>query len=244
MWLWLLACERPFPEAFDWRIDRTLVPGIRVSPEDAPEGVARVVDALVLSPYAVLSTSVEICGLRTDVPSSIDHECYSDPDLIQEVATGEFPLALALPELGYACGGQDVDLCTSEIPLRVVAETAEDAGFGSILVEISVLDIPFATPDPVPVVVDHSQGDPVAGGEILLRTLVFASTVTWDPPVMRWYVDDGELLGTGRTQLIDQGGSFVTENTLRIPEGYSGPLRVAVVTPDGRYWGTTTVEVP
>lgn len=62
----------------------------------------------------------------------------------------------------------------------------------------------------------------------------------------RWYVDAGELLGTGRTGALSSDAlRHYAENTLRIPEDTHGSLRVAVVLATNTlFWSVLTLEVP
>jgi hypothetical protein len=246
----LAGCQDPLPQAFDWRIDRTLVPGLNLVPPTAEEGTARRIDALVLSPWAIDTVAVEVCGLVTDVPTNVDEPaCFAEETLVQKVADG-VPATWTPPDLSYDCEGYstegttgpDTGLtrdsgydnygCGSYAILRVVAYTDEDEGSSSALLGIvpnpvsgSPPDASFGDPQ-----LELVEGDPVAGGEVRLR---FSIAPEWDGTSgFRWYVDDGVLEGTGRTGVtgvLDSGRPF-SDNTLDIPGGYVGDLRVAVVT--------------
>ena len=64
-----------------------------------------------------------------------------------------------------------------------------------------------------------------------------------------WFVDAGELLGTGLTShqgttptwTEEQEVQIWTQNVLRVPENYRGPLRVYVVTSQGYGGANPTV---
>ena len=115
---------------------------------------------------------------------------------------------------------------------------------------------------PVAPAADPGRADPrievdgavVAGGEVGLRFSVADGWLaypvwdaSWPGAFLRWYVDDGVLVNNGRTEAagIDDAGRPYGENRLRIPAGYHGPMRVAVVL--GTYppaWTVTTLEIP
>ena len=248
--LWLIACVPVFPEAFDWRIDRTLVPGIRHTGTRIASDIT--VEALVLSPWAVEEVAIDLCGVQPDGPGFVDAVCYSEPSLVEQVATG-LPATFRLPELAYTCTSSDTGLggfCGTTLPLRVRVRTAEDEGSGIVYVSYFPDDSapPYGVDDPPqlnPMLFDLQVnvlgGDVVAGGEVRLE----ASTAPELGDIVRWYVDDGELLSTGRTALTGASQSRRTSiNTLRIPEDYQGPLRVAVLIDSGAVWTVRTLEVP
>lgn len=291
--LLLVSCTWDYPEAFDWRIDRTWVLGLRLDPGIASDDIPRTVDALVLSPYPIEDVWVEVCGYVTDQPSYVAPHCFGEPALIQRVAN-EVPATLYLPPLDYACpipesewgrtsstsstsgstsssygsyrgaytwthtvststsdtGVPDgafrfpPEACATNVPLRVVARSTEDeASMFTDLFASPVSFEPYAGLDPAVADLQLAiDGDPVAGGEIVLEASV-ALDAQLEAKV-RWWVDDGELLSTGRTYLTDDEGRQRTWNTLRIPADYHGPLRIAVVFDFSRLWLVKTVEVP
>jgi hypothetical protein len=268
------GCEEPMPQAFDWRNDRTLVPALNLVERTAEEGTARRIDALVLSPWPIQSIGIEVCGLVTDAPASVfEASCFSEPSLVQEVATG-ITATWTPPDLSYACegyvetlptpvpdtgaprdsvstrdsGGGFYGSCGSWSLLRVVAHTSEDEG--SAMVSLGITPYPVNTghtPDPSTgdPLLEVASGEPRAGGEITLR---FSTSPDWQHDNgYRWYVDDGELTGTGRTGVTGTlaSGRPYSDNTLRIPDHYTGPLRVAVVTGSlPQVWQVITLEVP
>jgi hypothetical protein len=249
----LAGCEDPMPQAFDWKIDRTLVPALNLIERTAEEGTARRIDALVLSPFPVQSVGIEVCGLVTDAPASVfEASCFSEPSLVQEVAQG-VPTTWTPPDLSYDCDGEHDDSggyygsCASYALLRVVAHTSEDEG--SAMATIGITPDPVRseqTPDPSTgdPVLEVASGEPTAGGEITLR---FSTSPDWSVDNgYHWYVDDGELAGTGRTGttgLLPSGRPY-SDNRLTIPEHYEGSLRVAVVTGSiPQIWQVLTLEV-
>jgi hypothetical protein len=267
----LAACQEPLPQAFDWRIDRTLVPGLNLVPPTAEEGTARRIDALVLSPWPIDTVAVEVCGLVTDVPTRVSEVvCFTEESLVQKVADG-VPATWTPPDLTYECEGytaapdtaiedtSPLDTgprttdsagyfygCGSYAILRVVAHTDEDEGSSSAPLGIVPHPVSGSPPDASAgdPRLELVEGDPVSGGEVRLR---FSTAPDWDTTNgYRWYVDDGILEGTGRTGvtgLLDSGRPF-SDNTLDIPETYEGDLRVAVVTGSvPQLWQVLTLEV-
>jgi hypothetical protein len=270
-WLWGVACSDPLPEAFDWKIDRTLVVGIAPRPSLVGAGETPTVDALILSPWPVRAVSVDLCGLVTDRLAFIDARCYSEPDLIVGVSD-HLPTDVPLPVLDFECPGYGTltppppfgtgattvptgkdpyrgyaTTCASAFPVRVTGVTDEDEGYGIVLLEVSPETLPpFTTLDPAAydLRIDVVEGQVVAGGEVVLEVSQVTELIDNDGSA-RWYVDDGDLLSTGRTLFVDLAEERSTSrNTLRIPEDWSGPLRVAVVAHSGRVWTVTTLEVP
>lgn len=257
MWWLFAACQDPFPEAFEWRIDHTIVPGVAVRPLVVANGGERTVDALVLSPWPVESVSVDVCGLRPDEPVLVTGACFGEPALVEPIADG-VPATFTLPALTYPCEPADTGgaafyyepefPCASEVPLRVRAVTAEDAGqsFATLVLPTGDDVISSAPLDPASIAlrIDVVSGAVEAGGEVVLEASE-ATTPENDERIVRWYADDGELLSTGRTGLIDLTLPRATSrNTLRIPDDWHGPLRVAALTRHGTVWTVLTLEVP
>jgi hypothetical protein len=263
----LAGCDAPYPEAFHYQIDRTLVVGIQAYQRGDGSWLY---DALVVSPWEVQSVDAEICGLRTDVQVYVDARCFGEPALIEQVSRG-MPGTFTLPALAYDCeptastGSSDSGgsgyigsygygyfpgPCDSQVPLRIVARSTEDRGSAFIpLILGDSLQRPTLDPRLADPRLELLAGEPEAGGEVRLG---FTLPVDWfghDSPAglhYRWYVDEGELLGTGRTATTRTTAQrFVAENTLRIPEDYHGPLQVAVVAELAPpVWQTLTLEVP
>lgn len=234
MWLAvaLVACvEEPYAEAFDYHLDRTRVLAVRVTPVHASWSEPRRIEALILSPHEVLSEEVAVCGLRTDVQVEVDEaSCFAEPSLVAPVAD-DLPATWRAPDLSEVpCGAIDLDTpsCASRVPFLVTARSAVDEARGMATAPISTTWIlPVSEPDPrtADPRLTLLEGAPEPGGEVRLRF-----GVTWGYDRFAWTVDGGELLGTGRTGVHGiLGGRVWTENTLRIPRGWSGPLRVTVV---------------
>lgn len=252
MWITLLAaCTDLFPE-LEWMIDHTLVPAIRVLPGLPDDGTTRTVEALVLSPWDVESVAVEICGFDPTIPEYIVPECFAEPSLVEQVAD-ELPAEFTLAPLTFECppyeqtdSGVYVSYgCASTIPLRVRATTARDAGFGIVNIDVfgTIVYDSAVAPGSVDLRIDVVSGEVVPGGEVVLDASE-ANVATGDL-IVRWYVDDGELLNTGRTYYTGRNADrLTTRNVLRIPEEWHGPLRVAVVTRAGWLWTVSTLEVP
>jgi hypothetical protein len=132
----------------------------------------------------------------------------------------------------------DEGSCTSYAPLLVGFVGKKERAYGTVTAMVRAA--PYVDGEELPTPIDalprslEATGDVVAGGEIGLEFRIDAEP---DWAGYRWYVDDGELLGTGRTatQEID-GATYVTRNTLRIPEDFHGPLRVVVVVASMTGW--------
>lgn len=265
-----MGCEPAAPEAFDYHIDRTLVPGLRIVPLSAPSGTPRTIDALVLSPSEVRSVSVEVCGLRTDMAVELwGPECFAEPALVQSLGDA-LPLAWMPPDIGFDCerpdygyydyeygyesGGSGLYMpyyCNVSVPVRVVAHTAEDEGASFLITGLNSNTYGDEDPALAEPLLEIQSGTAKAGGSITLR---FTLARDWYGSSgelyasYRWWVDAGELAGTGRTGTtgLDEGNRLYSDNTLTIPADYHGPLRVAVVTTDGSLpavWATRTLEV-
>ncbi|MEQ1506573.1 MAG: hypothetical protein ABMB14_30370 [Myxococcota bacterium] len=144
--------------------------------------------------------------------------------------------------------------CYSTVPVRVLATSDDDFGSGAAFAVIAPPGTPYgwgpvrdpATADPR---LEWVDGEVRAGGQVRLRFSVTGAFsgdgVLYED--LRWYVDDGELLGTGRTRqtgFTDDGRPY-GDNRLRIPEDYHGALRAAVVLGTSPLvWTVTTLEVP
>lgn len=259
MWtIWLFACDNTLYPELEWLIDHTLVPGIRVDPEVAARGAPRTVDALVLSPHEVRSVAVDTCGVVVDQPAVIDGTCFNEPSLVSQLADG-LPATVEFPTMTYPCdlyvtygdtGNAPVYVaneCHSTFPLRVRAVTDEDEGYGVVSVDVPADERPGTTtvdPSTYDLQVAVVGGEVLAGSEVVLEASEL--NVPWPEDfVVRWYVDAGELLATGRTAYIGRNEARArTQNTLRIPDDWRGPLRVAVVTRSGTVWTVSTLEVP
>lgn len=221
--------------ALDYEIDRVRVPAIRLDPPIAVQGQPVTVEALILSPWPIEDLSVEACGLDASLPVEIrGFECFDNPDLVEAIAS-ELPAIWQVPDVARDCtfdtaDGVDTGLaCSSQVPLLVTARSEHDVGMGSLSVRL-VRD----GPDDVRALHDSDReffflGHPASGEDIAL-----VYRIDWDGDLeYRWYVDDGVLQHTGRTATTWlQGERHTTRNELAIPEDYTGPLRVVVVTVD------------
>lgn len=278
-----LGCTPALPEAFDYHIDRTLVPGMRLSPVSAPSGVPRAIDALVLSPYEVRSVRVEVCGLRTDIPVGLyDAACFAEPTLIEELSDS-LPFVWDPPDITFECdpatlygsntyyygeygyygygdsgdsGGSGSGVyipypCGVNVPVRVAAVSDQDEGSSFVPVNLNgdwtrdVRDPALADPR-----LEVVEGTAQAGGSVKIRFSLDPKWFRGGPSLyssFRWWVDAGELLGTGRTGTTGLGDDDrpYSDNTLRIPDDVHGPLRVAVVyNEEGpAVWVVRTLEV-
>lgn len=249
MWLWLAGCvTSEYAVALDYRIDRTVVAAMRVTPRVAPGGVPRTFEALVLSPRPVERRRWATCGYTVGVAAEVWTSCYEEPSLVEELGEGA-TLTWTPPSIGVeGCDQGHTGLgdgCWSTFPLRLTAEDAE--GAGSAVIPLAVLadgEEAWDLPGPVPLTVAVVEGEPRAGAEILLEAHTLGRDLGQE---FRWYVDGGELLGTGRTlPWTVEDGVTTSHNRLRIPADWEGPLRVAVVVDqDGEEsWTLETLEVP
>ncbi|MCB9688563.1 MAG: hypothetical protein H6738_20090 [Alphaproteobacteria bacterium] len=247
VWLWLVGClSSDWAEALDYHIDRTLIPAMRVTPRVAPGGIPRTFEALVLSPGAVQAPTWEVCGLYEGRTARIDEECFEEPSLITPIGTGE-RTTWTPPSIDVACSYDHTGIardCWSSFPVRAVAEGP--GGVGRAVLPLSVMpddSVVWEVAGPSPVRIEVVEGAPAPGAEVLLE----ATTTGEDRgQVFRWYVDDGVLLGTGRTAPWTVGGGRVTaHNRLRIPQKYDGRLRVVVVVDqDGEQsWAVKALQV-
>lgn len=245
--------------ALDYVIDRPIVAAIRVDPPTLMHGHPSTIDALVLAPPGdeVNVHTVDVCGLSDEIIVSVDaDDCFNEPSLITRVADS-VPAVwdppdlshLDCPDFGYVpyypddTGGYDtgdtgdtgprwnVGACASVVPLRVAGDGPTGPFFGRVYAWLRVE--PYTEGEYVPPsyssVATSFTADraPQAGGEVVLELRVAGRV---DNEGFRWWIDGGELVGTGRTivQYLD-GDQQITRNTLRIPDDWHGPLRVFVV---------------
>jgi hypothetical protein len=267
---WSLACLR-FPNeqayiALDYQLDRPRVAAIRVSPPVLAHGLPVTIDALILGPGEPSDEHVAICGLRTDLPTYVGEEqCFRQPELVDDIGDG-LPIGWEPPDLATVTCPEDTGntpdtgwtwgICASVVPLLVSAKVADEPVFGRVDAWLRVRGYNDGEPVP-PSFADlpHSltvSGEPRAGGEVELTASIDGDV---DEYGFRWWVDAGELVGTGRTAVHElDGDSRVTHNTLRIPDDFHGSLRVAVVEQSLRgetdalvgdqSWDVITLEVP
>lgn len=230
----LYGCEPEFPEAFDYLIDRTIVPAIRITPNNGPPETERLVEALVLSPHEILSREVEVCGYRDDIALSVSAECFGEASLIETVAR-ELPASFSLPApdydcesnysyggyttttgsgYGYAYGGSGYIPydCRSSVPLRVIARSEEDEG--SSFIELAFdrrhRGIPFdvSTADPR---IEVIEGEVVPGGEVRLRfSVAHAGSAPADTGLEETGLEEtgGSGAFTGYSSSYNYGTSF------------------------------------
>ena len=241
-------------QALDYRLDRPRVLAIRVDPPILVHGVPVSIDALVLGPPGTTVESVEVglCGLSDErMVRVFELQCFDEPDLVQTLGRA-VPLAWEPPDLsqvpcdpdtgvdsGHAHTGDTADTgavgwhvgdCYSSAPLLVTATVGGQLAYGALDAPFRLA--PFETGEAVPTSVNAAArsltvtGDARPGAEVAL-TFAVAAEPGWDG--FRWWVDGGELLGTGRTAVQQRDGDLrITHNTLRIPEDWEGPLRVVV----------------
>lgn len=242
-------------QALDYRLDRARVLAIRIDPPVVLHGLPVTVDALVLGPPGTEldAVSVDLCGLSDERMVQVwNLECFDEPELVQPLGDA-LPLVWAPPDLSqlpcepdtgqadtaHADSADSADTgdagwfagrCQSRVPMMLTATVSGEPAYGAVEVPMRVA--PFATGEAVPTSVNGAErslvatGDVRPGGEVAL-TFTIAAEPGWDG--FRWWVDAGELVGTGRTAIHRRDGDLrVTQNTLRIPDDWQGPLRVVV----------------
>jgi len=243
--------------------------------------VSRRIDALVLSPERGdrPPVRVEVCGDRSDMAVFLalaeDVDCFAEPVLVDTIGTSLPATWLPRPREYDRCpsyggvlpygqaddwwdtGGWDTARelpCSSDPLLRVVAGEGRDAASALALpMVLNGRELPAgadpSTADPRIEVVD---GEPVAGGQVLLQFSVAASWTEQvdnyiDPyPEHYWYVEAGTPWGSGVTMGagFDAEGRAIARNRLAIPADHHGPLRIAVVRHDPvPVWAELTLEV-
>ncbi|MCA9489251.1 MAG: hypothetical protein KC621_04995 [Myxococcales bacterium] len=232
MWaFWAIGCIwSDFDEALDYRIDRTIIPAMRMTPRVAPGGVERIFEALVLAPRPAGVPRWEVCGLYEGRIARIGDLCFEEASLVTVIGEGA-TISWVPPPIDVDCTFAHSGVgreCLSSFPVRAIASGPD--GVGRAILPLTVVPDDGAVwelPGPVPVRIEVVEGTPAPGAEVLLQATTRGDDR--DQP-FRWYVDDGLLLGTGRTEPWTVGAGLVTaRNRLRIPEGYEGDLRVAVV---------------
>ena len=225
--------------ALDYRIEGPRVLALSVDPPVFTSGAEVAVDALVVGPGLQESrrATLNVCGLDPARPITLlDMECFSDLEQVQTVAAGDLPLAWTPPDLAYDCevtgasGG-----CSATVPFILESRLGEAAVVAGFNAEVSasmageVDEVPALGPGALGLSVSEDRG-----GELLLEATLEA---VGPEATFRWYVDDGELMDTGRTAgLTDGQGIIRSTNRWRPPAG-AGPWRVFVVVgaDDSRY---------
>jgi hypothetical protein len=269
------------PDLFDYRYDRLKVVAVRVWPIMADAAVPRQVDALVLtpSPGDAPRVRVEVCGDRSDLAvwlhSYEDVACFAEEDLVDTVArrvpaewtprprryeecpTAEIGLPSGLFETfpdSADTGGIETWPCVSLPLLRVVAGEEGDEASAVAVPRVMDGESPELGADPATADprIEIVEGEPVAGGRVLLRFSVAASWTAdeanlTDPyPEHYWYVEAGTPWGSGVTRGagFDDEGRAYAQSWLELPEDHHGPLRVAVVRRDPvPVWAELALEV-
>jgi hypothetical protein len=241
------------PLVLDWRIDRNRVVAMRFDPPAVAYDEPFTVEALALAPRG---TEIVRVHAQTCVASEVSvHTAYSDLGCFQEEelaaelgplpATASFP-SPAADDSGYFGGS------TFPVLVEAIGE-AGDPGYGYVFV--TPLDAPARSERTLADVTQELTwtGEVRPGGELALSWRIRSRRITRDDPGIAWYVDDGELLDTGRTAAWDTGdGWTASSNRLVIPDDWSGPLRIVVVAATNRNrfagadvgWIVKTVDVP
>ena len=267
----LSACSQwdaPVVRALDYRIDRPRVVAVQTDLEQIGRGQSVLIDGLILSDTPPQSVQVLVCGFVEGQRTRVgDARCFQNDELVQQIATA-LPAIWTPPEISGDCpdfndaftdtfqpdtGVDDtappplVRLCAADVLLAVRATWADGrTAMGSTHIEIASEDGPTPPRElrlPLQLRVPPTAS---AGDEVALEA------VFGDPTRSRgyqWYVSDGELLKTGLTRIQRLEDEYaLTDNILRIPDDYSGPLTVALVA-NGSYfsgqtvWRTAVIEV-
>lgn len=253
--LWLLSgClyapqEWSDPEiysALDYTIDRTRVLAVTFTSPTPVAGEPVLFDALVLSPYPIQDIELSICGLTTEGPFSVvEPQCFAEDSLVTTLSRG-LPYTWDSPDLqayeGFAhCEGwSEIDSdenanCASTAPVMVTATTTEDVGRADRAMPILVGTTWRFNGSPFQDLDHHLDitGDVVPGGELdLVATMELRPGGPSEPEgaEIRWFVDDGTLLGTGLTTIHNaQDYEVQAFNTLRLPDPLPDRLRVVAV---------------
>jgi hypothetical protein len=272
--------------ALDYHIDRPRVLAVAVDPPVLVHGRPSTVHTLALAPANVApdAISVDVCGLQTDqLVSVFELDCFHQDELVTHLGDGA-DVTWEPPDLSeVACpdpdtamepdsgGGEDppdpapdpdTDVppqfdyrCGSDVPLMVTASFGDELAFASLRTQVRLRK--YEEGEYVPPGRYAAErtltftGEAVAGGEVELTFTLEAEANRFS-----WFVDAGELVGTGWTANMDpdyENSRALTRNTLRIPDDFHGPLRVvAVAVDDGFAWGVAgdsawsviTLEVP
>lgn len=228
---------------------------IRLDPPLVEGGVPVHVEALAVAPIGTPldRVSARSCRLDPDLPTLYwSLSCLGEEDL--EVDLGLVPLdwTFTLPSTCEEAPTLDTghaELCASQVPLLVEARAGDEVGYGHVYLRVRPawelgedLQPPMAS-------LERAltwQGDASAGGEVALSFRIGRGES------FLWYVDAGVLEGTGRTAVQERGEDFVVSNNrLRIPQDWHGPLRVYVVVAQEGWtggadvtWESLVLEVP
>jgi len=235
----------------DYHIDRPRIIGLSTYPQVFQHGTPVTYNALIVGPDGTEpeSVSVDLCGLLDDQITEIyGTECFKEPEYITHVADS-VPFVWEPPDQsGIGCDDDPEEnwwTCTSMVPLLFRADFEKESAYAIFNMPVHANPATSEVVD-LPIVSLTATGDIVAGGDVELRAeSTLAPEYAW-----RWYVDAGELRGTGRTLDNTGEGPLVSENTLTIPEDWSGTLRVFVVVQawggDGlaEGWSELALEVP
>ena len=253
IWLVLSGCFRGWIadrgqfQATDIYPDRPRIVALNTHPLDLVSGQSTVVDALVLGPpgLEVGPVRAEVCGLGRDTRTRIRGiDCFEDSEEVTHLGTGALPLSLPVPvfQVLEECADLDTGLdseeqpkCFHRLPLLVQAEVD-----GETVMAASVKRWHPEPPDRPPriALADVPQrlqlpAQAAAGSSVELSIELEIN----DPELtFNWYIDAGELEGTGLTVVHDYisptaeqpSGVVRSHNRWLLPDE-PGELRVWVV---------------
>lgn len=227
-------------QALDYTIDHPRLLAVDVDPPLLAGGQPVRLDALFLSPGGDTPTSVSwsTCGLRTDIWVYLySLECFSVEEEILPLGEG-LPATWTPPVLDIptdtAWGGN-----SSFLPFLLEARFGDEVVRGTFHASLygSVKDYGGGVPTSFHDMPLTVTAGPVEDGQVALEAVLGD-----DQPnaTFRWYVDDGQLLDTGRTAVQERTGTAVVgRNRWVVPEE-PGSYRVAVVVSaldSGAPWG-------
>src|SRR5690606_25893895 len=107
----LSACGELFDNelqrAVDYHLDRPRVPAVLLTSDVVDHESALGIDALILADDEPVAVEVAVCGLRDDVPVSVDRvACFDNPALVTVIAT-RLPARWMPPDLsGLDCAAE------------------------------------------------------------------------------------------------------------------------------------------
>lgn len=273
--IWLLfpwlACDLDYLErrqavSMDYLIDRPRILAVDFDPPAVWPGSPTEITVLGLGPdqQTLEEVQVDLCTLGEAFPTRVNNlECHNVPEFVEPL--GIAPLTWTPPQRdGFDCDRMlhdwqsyaDVD-CATLTPLLFTAETGDgERALGTLEVTLPFDDaLPYLEPrtaryDALTLTVD---GTPTPGGTLTLRaeiTLIDSTSAVFgaDPA---WFVDGGELTATGRTRwtatdsIATPPVLLTTDNALRLPDDWRGPLRIVLVVADDyeAHWVVHTVDV-
>lgn len=242
-----LIADRGQFQATDIYPDRPRIVALSTAPLDLISGQSMQVDALILGPRGMQTTEVQaqVCGLGRDTRTRIRGvDCFEDPAEVTDLGRGVLPLSMAVPDFQLLEVCEDLDTgiaeddqpkCFHRLPLLLSSEVDGEPIYAASIKrwhpELPDRPPPTALAS-VPQTLQVSERAAAGSSVDLSIELALADTEL----TFNWYIDAGELEGTGQTIVHEYeaptaqrpSGVVRSHNRWLLPDE-PGELRVWVV---------------